>query len=173
MNRRLVAATIAGLLVTVLGCNFGRSASPSPEKPVETATDQPPASSGFSLVVLHPSDGDLAGLLAAHAARAIEMGRRPFVEVSAEWCPSCVALDNSLTDDLMVDAFEGTYLVRLDIDEWSSRLPGTGFRVLGVPTFFEVGEDGMPTGRVLTGAAWGEDIPENMAPCLKEFYNGQ
>jgi hypothetical protein len=31
---------------------------------------------------------------------------------------------------------------------------------------------GLPTGRVLTGAAWGEDVVENMAPVLGEFFAG-
>jgi hypothetical protein len=73
----------------------------------------------------------------------------------------------------MIEAFRGTYIIRLDIDEWINDLPGSGFRVIGVPTFFEVDGSGTPTGRILTGAAWGEDIPENMAPCLQDFFSGQ
>jgi hypothetical protein len=70
----------------------------------------------------------------------------------------------------MIEAFRGIYLIRLDIDEWERSLPGSGFRVFGVPTFFEVDEKGLPTGRTLTGAAWGRDIVENMAPVLKQFF---
>jgi hypothetical protein len=70
----------------------------------------------------------------------------------------------------MVDAFQGTYIIRLDLDEWKGRLSDSGFLVPGVPMFFELGADGRQTGRILTGAAWGEDIPENMAPPLGEFF---
>jgi hypothetical protein len=83
-----------------------------------------------------------------------------------------IALAESLDDPRMVDAFRGIYLIRLDYDEWERSLPGTDFRVVGVPTFYEVDASGLPTGRMLTGAAWGEDIVENMAPVLKDFFAG-
>ena len=134
------------------------------------APDESPAPDGFTLVVLQPSHGDLPALLAVHAQRAAELGRRPFVEFSAEWRPPCVALANSLGDERMVEAFRGTNVIRLDIDEWKTRLSGTDFIVLGVPTFFELDGDGLPTGRTITSAAWGRDIPENMAPPLQEFF---
>jgi hypothetical protein len=44
--------------------------------------------------------------------------------------------------------------------------------VPGIPAFYELGEDGKPTGRMITGAAWGEDIPENIAPPMKAFFEG-
>jgi thiol:disulfide interchange protein len=111
-------------------------------------------------------------LLAAHAERAAALDRRPYVEFSATWCPSCLRLEGSLEDDRMIEAFEGTYIIRLDLDEWKARLTQTSFVVFGVPAFFELDGDGRPNGRTITGAAWGEDIPENMAPVLKEFFEG-
>jgi thiol:disulfide interchange protein len=181
MRRSHPATAIACAVVALLACNFGQRTDPPPERrsapanesPAETAT-APAATpdSGFSFVSPHLSDGDLAEVLTYHAGRAAELGRRPFVLFSAEWCPSCVALESSLTDERMVEALAGTYVIRLDIDEWESRLRGTGFRVVGVPTFFEVDPEGQPTGRILTGAAWGADTIGNMAPCLKEFFHG-
>jgi thiol:disulfide interchange protein len=134
------------------------------------ATDESPAPTSFTLVILHPSQGDLSSLLALHASLAAQLNRKPFVEFSADWCPPCQALAASLSDARMVEAFRGTYIIRLDLDEWKSKLARSGFTVLGVPTFFELDGDGRPSGRILTGAAWGEDIPENMAPPLKEFF---
>jgi thiol-disulfide isomerase/thioredoxin len=140
--------------------------------PAELAVDISPAPESFALVTPHPSEGALQDLLTAHALRAIQAGRKPFVEFSADWCPPCVALARSLGDPRMVDAFQGTYIIRLDFDEWESRLPGSGFRVVGVPVFFEINAEGKPTGRMITGAAWGADIPENMAPVLQAFFRG-
>jgi thiol:disulfide interchange protein len=136
----------------------------------EIADDESPSPESFSLVVVRPAHGDLTALLAAHAALAAELDRLPFVEFSAEWCPSCVLLERSLTDERMIDAFRGVYLIRLDIDEWKNHMSGTGFAVFGVPAFYEIDGDGRPTGRSITGAAWGPDIPENMAPVLKAFF---
>jgi thiol:disulfide interchange protein len=134
------------------------------------ASDVSPAPDVFSVVEPAPPQGDLNALLTAHAERAAELDRRPFVEFTAEWCPSCVLLEQSLEDERMIEAFRGTYIIRLDIDEWKSRLSRTDFMVVGVPAFFEVDDNGQSTGRTLTGAAWGPDVPENMAPVLQEFF---
>jgi len=159
-------------VLTTLACTLLNPAARSQESVLEVASDESPVPDSFTLVFLHPSHGDLGALLAVHTQRAAELERRPFVEFSADWCPPCIALANSLTDDRMVEAFRGTYLIRLDIDEWKGRLSSTGFVVIGVPTFFELDSYGLPTGRMLTGAAWGRDVPENMAPPLKEFFEG-
>lgn len=143
-------------------------AHPSPESP--TPIEPSPIPQSFMIADPLPAEGDLAGVLAGHAGRAGDLGLRPFVEFTATWCPSCNALAESLDDPRMVEAFRGVYLIRLDYDAWQSSLPGTDFRVIGVPTFFEVDATGLPTGRMLTGAAWGEDVVENMAPILAGFF---
>jgi len=167
----LLVVSVA-LATSAVGCALLRGAAATPGAVGQAAADQSPAPDSFSLVVLHPAQGDISTQLAAHAQLAAEMDRRPYVEFSAEWCPSCVALQNSLTDELMVEAFHGVYLIRLDFDEWKGRLSDTGLTVVGVPAFFELDSKGTPTGRAITGAAWGEDIPENMAPALKDFFEG-
>jgi len=134
--------------------------------------DESPAPDSFTLVTLHASQGDLQPLLEAHADLAAGLQRKPFVEFSAEWCPPCKALAASLSDPRMVEALRGTYIIRLDLDEWKSQLSRSGFNVLGVPVFFELDPDGHPSGRTISGGAWGEDIPENMAPPLKAFFKG-
>ncbi len=70
----------------------------------------------------------------------------------------------------MVDAFDGIYLIRLDVDEWGwENLPEFG-DVPAIPVFFRLDANGHPTGDQIDGGAWGENIPENMAPPLKEFF---
>ena len=170
LNTRLLLVPLASL--AVLACALVKDASPSLAAVNEIAADESPSPDSFSLVVLHPSHGDLAGLLAGHALRAAELDRELFVEFSAEWCPSCVILERSLTDERMVEALRGVYLIRLDIDEWQGRLSETRFIVLGVPTFVELDGEGVSTGRTITGADWGPDTPENMAPVLLEFFGG-
>jgi hypothetical protein len=69
---------------------------------------------------------------------------------------------------LMVDAFTGTYIIEADVDDWG--FPPKGWRFDGIPVFFALGPDGKPTGEKIDGSAWGENIPENMAPPLKDFF---
>ena len=160
----VLIATI--IMLTLPGCGLANVVS-------DNADDLPgesPASDEFTIVRLNRADGQLAELLKAEAAKARQLGQTPFVEFYADWCPPCNALRQSLGDEQMVDAFAGTYIIQLDTDEWKSKLPGTGFDVRGIPAFFELDHEGRPTGRTITGAAWGEDVPENMAPPLKSFF---
>jgi hypothetical protein len=70
----------------------------------------------------------------------------------------------------MVDAFAGIYLINLDVDEWGWGIPETGYYTQSIPMFFGVDQDARPNGLVIGGDAWGENIPVNMAPPLKEFF---
>jgi hypothetical protein len=93
-----------------------------------------------------------------------------------DFCPThpvvqpCKALRRSLSDQRMIEAFTGTYIIQLDWNAWLDQLDEAGFTVEAVPAFFELDAKGRPTGRTITGGAWGEDIPENMAPPLKKFF---
>ncbi len=130
-----------------------------------------PEPARFTVIRLAPSDGRLDALLAEQARRARAAGRRAFAEFDAAWCGPCRALKRHLGDPRMVEAFAGTWIVKLDLDRWQGRLAGTGFEgVNAIPVFFELGDDGRPTGRRIDGGAWGEDVPENMAPPLKAFF---
>ena len=113
-----------------------------------------------------------ADIFAAAAVTATARSLKPFVYATATWCAPCKKLNASLGDPKMKDAFKGTYVVKLDIDEFDEKALGAlGVRVRAVPTFFELGEGGTPTGRMMVGN-WGPDVPENMAPPLKRFFSG-
>jgi hypothetical protein len=70
----------------------------------------------------------------------------------------------------MVDAFQGVYIARVDIDEWAGGLDRTGFEFAGIPIFFGLDDQGGPNGATIDGNAWGANISENMAPPLKDFF---
>ncbi len=71
-------------------------------------------------------------------------------------------------NSLMVDAFKGTYIIQADVDSWGFPPKGWGFHV--VPIFYALDATGSPTREVIDGGAWGDNIPENMAPPLKAFF---
>ena len=135
------------------------------------AIDESPAPEKFSIVRVERGGGKLDEILQVEAQKAVDMGRHPYVEFYADWCPPCNAIKESIGDERMVAAFEGTYIIQLNLDEWEQSLSGTGFRVVGIPAFYEIDVEGKPTGRMITGAAWGEDIPGNIAPPMKEFFD--
>lgn len=128
---------------------------------------------GFTLVRLHPADGNLADLLAAEARKAAALGQLPVTEFDASWCPPCQAISASLDakNELMLQAFDGTYIIRLDVDEWGWDLGKEGFSFNAIPIYFKLDAQGKPNGEVIDGDAWGDNIPENMAPPLDHFFH--
>lgn len=97
---------------------------------------------------------------------------KAFIQITAEWCTPCKKLRASMNHKLMQSAFSGAFIIRIDADEWEKELPSIGINVQAVPVFFEVGNDGKVTSYTINGGAWGEDIPENMAPPLAEYFRG-
>ena len=136
-------------------------------------TDESPTPDQFSVIVIEGGNAKLKDILQAEAVKAAALGRDPYIEFYADWCPPCNAIKKTLDDPLMVEVFAGTYIIKLDTDVWGDKLSGLGLYVPGIPAFYELDENGTPTGRMITGAAWGEDIPANIAPPMKAFFEGK
>jgi len=179
MNKKVL---IVLLPVVLLACNF---LFPQQEPPAQQAvptirygeannpeTLQEAESNGFTIVRIHPGDIDVQVMLATEAQKAISTGLIPVVEFDATWCPPCRAIDEAIEsrNKLMMDAYQGTYIIKLDVDEWGW---GVGdFEVEAIPIYFKVDADGKQTGEVIDGGAWGDNIPENMAPPMDKFFHG-
>ena len=197
MNKRILFV----LLPVILACNFlfptqaipseqqvvstiaPSTVAPSPKAPVTLASEenQKPEQSesvnvdGFIIVRLHPQDGDLQAILKTEAEKAIAQGLMPVAEFDATWCPPCQAIDTSLKEknELMINAYAGTYIIKLDVDEWvwdDGRVQNFAFD--GIPVYFKLDANGEQTGEVIDGGAWGDNIPENMAPPMNKFFHG-
>ena len=196
MNKRILLVLVTASL---LACNalFPRALTPALEPTVVPPTDsvtpspesaaQPPASpippsdvpptpsTGITIIHLHPKDGDLQAMLAQEAQKAIALGQIPVVEFDATWCPACKAIDKGLEskNELLLKAYAGTYIIKLDVDEWGwgdSDLHDFDFD--GIPVYFKLDAQGHPTGEVIDGSAWEDNIPENIAPPMDEFFHG-
>lgn len=154
---RLVAGLAALVVLGAVGCKR------------ETPTVE--VAPGFVMRDLKPAEGALPVLLSGELAKAKAQKLKPIVYIGATWCAPCVAIGKSLGDPLMVDAFQGTYVIHLDLDAWDKALGQAGFRTDAVPVFFQVDDAGKPVKKV-DGGAWGADIPANMAPALKAFFRG-
>ena len=117
------------------------------------------------------ANASVLDVVKGEVAKAKAKHLKPFVEFAAGWCEPCLAIKKSLDDPRMKAAFAGSYIVRLDADEWGEHLGGSGFAPHAIPVFYEVGDDGKPTGRTIDGAAWEDNLPENMAPPLSKFFH--
>jgi len=163
---------MSAAIVAFAGCQTDNT----PE--VRTATPLP-----FTMVAVQPDDGGLPALLQAEVAKAEALGQKPYVEVTATWCPPCQAIKKSLHGGQssdgelhapsveMLAAFKGAYIIQLDADAWKGKMESTGISGAAIPIFYELDKQGEITGRQIDGGAWGENIPENMAPPLNAFFH--
>ena len=131
---------------------------------------------GYKEVRLHPQDGALEEILAIEAAKAISSGFMPVVEFDADWCPPCIAIQKYLNakNELMLNAYDGTYIIKLDVDEWgwdNGRVENFFFEA--IPVYFKLDGQGQQTGEVIDGGAWNEDIPVNIAPVMDTFFHAR
>jgi hypothetical protein len=132
---------------------------------------EPTVGHGFVLIEVNPTDGPLPAALQREAGKATQQHLKPFVYIGATWCAPCNAIKHNLDKPIMIDAFKGTYIMKLDFDAWEDKLPGAGLQHEAVPVFFALDASGKPTGRMIDGGAWGNDTPENIAPALKAFFS--
>ena len=123
-----------------------------------------------TVVELSPKQGVLSNLLKTEAAKARQAGRTPFVEIGAEWCGQCHELKASLGDKRMIEAFAGTYIIRLDLDAWKQQLHTLGLDPAAVPTFFAIDSSGKSTGVSFTTDPLGANTPEHVAMPLQKFF---
>jgi thiol-disulfide isomerase/thioredoxin len=173
----LVALPIILGCQTLLGSPAQQTiAPPTAPQPDSTSTAESPVdhftSDTFVISRVNIENGPLLDQLASEAAKAKSLGLSPFVEFDATWCPPCQAINASLAakDDLTLQAFEGIYIIRVDVDEWGWG-DGENFKVTAIPVYYQLDDKGLPTGHEIDGSAWQEDIPENFAPVLNAFFH--
>ena len=175
LNIRKLALALLALTIAALACQTvspaARVPAAGPTSPAEATAFAP--GRDYTLVRIYARDGDLHSLLAAEVKKAQALGQTPFVEFDATWCGSCQAISAGLAsaNGLMLKAYSGVYLVHADVDEWGWGNSAGFPQGKAIPIFFALGSDGRPSGAVIDGGAWGEDIPENIAPVLAKFFH--
>ena len=174
MNKKLLLILTTTVL---LACNFLFPPKVTPTESASQPSDsQNFTSTGFTIVRLQPKDGDLRAMLAGEAQKAGTLGQLPVVEFDATWCPPCRAIDAAIKskNELMFNAYAGTYIIKLDVDEWGWKNGRVqDFRFDAIPVYFKLDSEGHQTSDVIDGGAWGEDIPENIAPVMDKFFHGE
>lgn len=152
-----LALLVASSPSSLAGCKRGSSASE--HRPVRSAS-----------VRLVPAAGTLEKLLPVEVAKARAQQLAPYVEIGAKWCKPCRQLEASMNDPRMKDAFDGTYVIHLDLDDWSGSLGPLALEPTVIPVLFEVDARGKSTGRSIDGDDWGATTAENVAPQLEAFF---
>lgn len=119
---------------------------------------------------LEKLDRNMESMIRDEAIKATAQGLKPFVYFYADWCSHCRAVAKHMNDKRMLDAYLGTYIIAVNVDDWENDISESDFAIRGVPTFYPIDSEGTPKGQKITSAEWDDDIPENMAPILKKFF---
>jgi|GEM_PF-913321 len=134
-----------------------------------------PADHGkFTRLHANPKDGALVDLLTAAKKRADAEGRKLFVELGADWCEPCQAIEKYIDDPKMAEAFAGTLVIKLDVGpSWDGQLEKHGMDSGTIPIWYQLDDDLKATDHVIDGGAWGANIPKNMAGPLGDYFAGK
>jgi hypothetical protein len=134
-----------------------------------------PKPAPYTVVNLRVGDGNLPVQLAKAAEHAAALGQEPYVELTSRWCRACHWMDHGLSDPQLTRAFAGTYVVRVDVEQWDGRLEGSGldYHTGPIPAFIALTDDGKPAGDWADARAWQSDVPQEAAPVLAQFFHGQ
>ena len=112
----------------------------------------------------------LKELLIDEYSKARAAQYKPYVMVYSDSCEPCVALRKSFTAPEMAASLRGVYLIQLNDQDWRDGLKSVGMGIQSFPRFHELADNGVATDRLITGQAWEEDVPANMAGPLQVFF---
>ncbi|TNF32456.1 MAG: hypothetical protein EP329_10160 [Deltaproteobacteria bacterium] len=149
-------------------------APPRVPEPTPPAAADPADHGKFTRLHAGPKDGKLVDILGAAAKRAKAEGRKLFVELGADWCEPCQAIERYIDDPRMAAAFAGTLVVKLDVaPSWGGQLEQFGLDAGSIPVWYELDEHLHATDHSIGGDAWGANIPKNMAGPLGDYFAGR
>lgn len=143
---------------------------PAPVDGTEVAEDTEETVATDYTYVVETDFDNLKKALANHYKEAKAKNQTPFVYFTASWCPPCQAIKQYKNDPAMMDAYAGTYIVELDYDEIPDDI-SEEFTDGAIPAWSGFNADGSTNDLWVDGGAWGANIPENMAPVLKHYFN--
>jgi hypothetical protein len=168
-DRSVCAYPFEGKSMHLCGYTF-ESTVPWPDES-ETAPAQLLDSPRFRIEELAPRGVALDIEVKEALARAHARGLKPFVCISAKWCTPCLEMFESFAEPRMASTLDGIYLLKLDLEAWDRKFDGLRLPELdSIPVFFELGADGIATGRTIDGNAWEEPTAEVLAKVLTPFF---
>jgi thiol:disulfide interchange protein len=138
----------------------------------KTSSDEAPPPATAPAWVEADTKKPLEPQLAEQADIATKAGHRPIAYLHAAWCEPCRAIDATRkTDEKMKAAFAPTHIISIDIDSANpAELAKLGLTSGAIPVFYRLDGAGHTKGEAIDGGAWGENIPDNMAPPLAAFF---
>jgi thiol:disulfide interchange protein len=164
------------LILLILGFVACKKAEPKVEPTSSTSPPTAPAATAAAPVASAWVEADpaksLSDQLVAQLAAARQSGKKAYAYLHAAWCEPCVQIEKTRgVDPKMKAAFAPAYIIAIDIDKVDAKqVEALGMKGSVIPIFYRLDASGRATGDSIDGGAWGDNIPDNMAPPLAAFF---
>lgn len=100
---------------------------------------------------------------------AYKESKTPILYFYANWCGSCIAFKNKISDKKIKKALANARFIQIDIDADEEGFAYT-YGIRSVPTFIKMNKDAEVLAKI-TSAKWEEDTPKNIAPVMDKLVN--
>jgi thiol:disulfide interchange protein len=102
----------------------------------------------------------------------INKGKTPILFFTASWCKPCREFKESTKYELVAQSLKDATIIMIDVNKDQ---PKNGYALdygaRAIPTFIIVDKDGNAM-NTITGAAWVDNRPNNIAPAMEDFLKG-
>lgn len=102
----------------------------------------------------------------------INKGKTPILFFTASWCKPCKEFKESTKYEMVANALKDATIIMIDVNKDQ---PKNGYALdygaRAIPTFIIVDKDGTAM-NTITGAAWANNTPDNIAPAMEDFLKG-
>jgi thiol:disulfide interchange protein len=102
----------------------------------------------------------------------INKGKIPILFFTASWCKPCREFKESTKYELVAQSLKDATIIMIDVNKDQ---PKNGYALdygaRAIPTFIIVDKDGTAM-NTITGAAWADNTPGNIAPVIEKFLKG-
>jgi hypothetical protein len=126
----------------------------------------------LTVVDLGVSEPSLKSALVREIGKAKANGEDVMVMTVSTSCDPCKGVATSLRDERLQTALKKIRLVRVNLEVFKEDVARLGLQVIPMPVYALLTADGNPRDAI-DGGEWEEDVPENIAPVLGAFVQGE
>jgi hypothetical protein len=126
----------------------------------------------LTVVDLGVSEPSLKAALVREIGKAKVSGEDVLVMTVSTSCDPCKGVATSLRDEKLQTALRKIRLVRVNLEVFKEDVARMGLQVIPMPVYALLTADGNPRDAI-DGGEWEEDVPENIAPVLGAFVQGE
>lgn len=171
-----MTSTAQAAQVTATAESLSATAVYALNNPLPTVTislSPTPEFRGFTQARLRNSGGEFKPQMARLSEEARALHQRPVAHFTTTDCKPCKAIRKGLEakNPALLAAFEGVYLINVDVETWGWEQARRGFDFQQIPVFYLLDYQGRPTGEKLDLHKYTDKDLDLMIKELDEFFH--